>query len=883
MIGYSHPARHSIRPWTRRTAFATLAGIMASATLGLAPGATGIAAAAPVNPFPSTLILDDTTNVDSFKLSSDGLWVVYLTTGGQIRSVPAAGGRVRQISIGFGHYEISPDGSRIVYGDAHHLYSVPIASGAPVTTLVDDPAHDILTWNITGDGQRVFFVINGGANDPTSASLSTISIDGGASVRISPIMPAGQGVEYAQPSPDGRWIAYTADQDTNDVKETYVAPIGGGAVVKANLGLPAANYFSNEWSADSMYLGLRMNAPVPVDLYSWSVIDHSTRAMTSGPLGHTLANWTTNGDSVISVVASGASKVMRRVRFDGAGSATLAVTTGVISIKNVFDSNIVYTDTATSSLYLQALNGSPASVLDNVNALTSSSVIASFSEDRVFWTGGDTRVHSTTIPMTGPIGATVISGNLAFAQGQYTTATSPLVYREDTDLRVSDPTATNSTLSILPSRLSTAAVRQATRTADGRRVVYLMDNQVDEKYDLYVAQPTPSPTNNTSKYVPLTPFRALDTRIDGPQLNYVGPKPVGGQTVQLKVQGLPGIPDNGDVKAVVLNVTATNTDGSGFVTVYPNGQPRPLASSLNLTTAGQTRPNLVTVQVGTGGIVNLFTLTGADLVVDVQGFYQFAVNSTDGRFFPLPPARMLDTRIDGPQVGFTGPKPGIGTTFDLQVRGRGGVPVTGVSAVVLNVAATDSSAAGFVTVWPAGLPRPLAANLNLVRAGQTISNQVIVPVGVDGKVSFFTQNGTHLVADVAGWFTNSTEGTGSSGLFVPTAPVRKLDTRADGPQVGYTGGKPGAGAVVDVQWLGIAQGVSAVVMNVTVVEATQSGFITAYPNGTTRPLAANVNAEANDTIGNHSTVKVGQPEEFVQLFTQNGGHLVVDVVGHYTS
>jgi len=211
------------------------------------------------------------------------------------------------------------------------------------------------------------------------------------------------------------------------------------------------------------------------------------------------------------------------------------------------------------------------------------------------------------------------------------------------------------------------------------------------------------------------------------------------------------------------------------------------------------------------------------------------------------------------------------------------VPVSGVSAVVLNVAATDAVAAGFVTVWPTGQPRPLAANLNLMGPGQTISNQVIVPVGTDGKVSFFTQSGTHLVADVAGWFTNTNEGEGTSGLFVPTAPVRALDTRVGGPQVGYSGPMPVAGAVVPVHWLPVGTGVSAIVMNVTMTEPAGPGFVTAYPSGSPRPLAANLNVEAGDTIGNHSTVKVGQPEEFVQLYTQRGGQLIADVVGHYTT
>ena len=45
---------------------------------------------------------------------------------------------------------------------------------------------------------------------------------------------------------------------------------------------------------------------------------------------------------------------------------------------------------------------------------------------------------------------------------------------------------------------------------------------------------------------------------------------------------------------------------------------------------------------------------------------------------------------------------------------------------------------------------------------------------------------SHLLADVAGYFT-------AGGGFTPLSPDRILDTRA--PGIGYTGAKPGAGAV----------------------------------------------------------------------------------------
>ena len=48
------------------------------------------------------------------------------------------------------------------------------------------------------------------------------------------------------------------------------------------------------------------------------------------------------------------------------------------------------------------------------------------------------------------------------------------------------------------------------------------------------------------------------------------------------------------------------------------------------------------------------------------------------RFHPLAPARILDTRAGGQKLG-------PDSAMTLQVTGQGGVPATGVSAVVLNV------------------------------------------------------------------------------------------------------------------------------------------------------------------------------------------------------
>ena len=72
---------------------------------------------------------------------------------------------------------------------------------------------------------------------------------------------------------------------------------------------------------------------------------------------------------------------------------------------------------------------------------------------------------------------------------------------------------------------------------------------------------------------------------------------------------------------MVLNVTVTEPTAVSFLTAWPGGTPRPLASNLNYG-PGQTVPNLVVVQVGAGGTVDLFNYAGsAHVIADVAGWY----------------------------------------------------------------------------------------------------------------------------------------------------------------------------------------------------------------------------------------------------------------------
>ncbi|HVK22951.1 MAG TPA: hypothetical protein VM677_16460 [Actinokineospora sp.] len=237
---------------------------------------------------------------------------------------------------------------------------------------------------------------------------------------------------------------------------------------------------------------------------------------------------------------------------------------------------------------------------------------------------------------------------------------------------------------------------------------------------------------------------------------------------------------------------------------------------------------------------------------------------TGTRFTQTAPTRVLDTRSGigapaGPVVG--------GAPITVAVPG---VPA-GATAVVLNLTGTEPTQSTFVTAYPGGSARPTASNLNL-SAGETRPNLVTVALGQGGTVALYNHAGTvHLIADVAGFYS-----AGGTAKFSVLDPVRLLDTRAGtGPVAG--------GQSVAIDLVGrVPAEATAVTLNLTGTEPTQSTFVTAYPGGTTRPTASNLNLVAGQTSPNLVTVAVGADRK-IALYNNSGSvHLIADVAGYYS-
>jgi hypothetical protein len=128
--------------------------------------------------------------------------------------------------------------------------------------------------------------------------------------------------------------------------------------------------------------------------------------------------------------------------------------------------------------------------------------------------------------------------------------------------------------------------------------------------------------NTGSGFTGVNPQRVVDTRAgQSPNaLRQVQSRQVGGDYVlEVKVGDLPGVVPASGVGAVSINITATETHASGYVTVYPCGT-RQEVSNLNYT-SGQTVANAVIASLSLTDTICVYAQTPVDIIIDINGWY----------------------------------------------------------------------------------------------------------------------------------------------------------------------------------------------------------------------------------------------------------------------
>jgi hypothetical protein len=235
------------------------------------------------------------------------------------------------------------------------------------------------------------------------------------------------------------------------------------------------------------------------------------------------------------------------------------------------------------------------------------------------------------------------------------------------------------------------------------------------------------------------------------------------------------------------------------------------------------------------------------------------------------PVRVLDSRSGTDNVGTS---PGLKRgAVELDLSGR--VPA-GATGAVLNVTVTSPQRSGFVVVYPSGTTRPGTSNVNFA-AGQTQANEVVTALSSSRKAVVYVDSvaSAHVIADLVGYLTPQP---GAGGYLTPVTPKRVLGEelrRNLGSSVGSSS------VVVDVS-TAVPAGSTGVVLNVTVASPSQSGFVVAYPDGTTQPGTSNVNFAANQVQANEVISQLGTGGKVRLTLSRGQARVIVDVVGAIT-
>ena len=217
---------------------------------------------------------------------------------------------------------------------------------------------------------------------------------------------------------------------------------------------------------------------------------------------------------------------------------------------------------------------------------------------------------------------------------------------------------------------------------------------------------------SAQRFHPVSPTRIYDSRVTGGAWGV-------GETRAIAVPA--------DATAVAMNVTVTEPDGPGFVTVFPCQSTLPVISNLNYVT-GQVVANLVQTGVA-AGLVCVHSSNRAHIVIDMQGTYDSAPGGL--MYQAVAPARLVDTRSGlGSVFGRVGMDTRAGEAFPANAPVATTAIPGNVEALVVSMIAVSPRNSGWAEIGPCVEPAYTtpykSSTLNFV-AGDVVANQAITP------------------------------------------------------------------------------------------------------------------------------------------------------------
>ena len=249
-----------------------------------------------------------------------------------------------------------------------------------------------------------------------------------------------------------------------------------------------------------------------------------------------------------------------------------------------------------------------------------------------------------------------------------------------------------------------------------------------------------APSGQTLQFYPLTPCRVLDTRNPNGPLG--GPFLTGAQERDFPVLSSNcNIPSGARAYSMNFTVVPYNGEPMGYLTVWPQGSPQPVVSTLNNRTATNVA-NAAIVPSGTGGGIAVYPSADTQLLADIDGY--FAAPGSGGlSLYSEAPCRVIDTRGIGNGQPFQG-------ELTVNVTNSACSPPANAQAYVFNATVVPPGALGYLTLWPDGENQPLASTLNAID-GAITSNMAIVPTN-NGSIDAYASALTQLILDISSYF-----------------------------------------------------------------------------------------------------------------------------------
>lgn len=286
------------------------------------------------------------------------------------------------------------------------------------------------------------------------------------------------------------------------------------------------------------------------------------------------------------------------------------------------------------------------------------------------------------------------------------------------------------------------------------------------------------------------------------------------------------------------------------------------------------------------------------------GTTNVTLSASNGLYFvPVPPCRVIDTRLSVPNFG--GPAFSAKETRNYAIRNSAGLGSPGlgcaasyipaaanVQAYSLNVTVVPPGPLTFVTVFPGRTSLPNVSTLNSYD-GRTKANAAIVPANTgdsNREISIYASDPTHVVVDINGYYVPEADPAANNNgqtplAYYPLPPCRAIDTRTNSGSTGS--GVPLLANTTTNYTLtgtcGLSANAQAYALNYTALPRTSSlRYITTWPTGGTQPIVSTINATTGAITANAAIVPApASANGSVSVFTTEDTDLIIDVAGYY--